>query len=95
MPELVTYTIGTPGGATVVRFAPASEAIYDRFENDRKRDESAARTMLIKACVKSHNGADLDILFERYPAVKAALAVAIMKEAGGFLEFVEGEVLAS
>lgn len=95
MPELVTYTIGTPGGATVVRFAPATEAIYDRYENDRRRDESGARTMLIKACVRSHTGSELDALFERYPAIKTGIATAILKQAGGFLDFVEGEVPAS
>lgn len=95
MSKLVSYTLNSPDGSIVIRFAPADEATYDRFENARARDESAARTMLVKTCVKSHNGAQLDELFERYPVVKHLLALAIMKEAGAALTIIEGEVLAS
>lgn len=91
-----TYTYILPDGPQVFRFVTPSEAVYDRFEDERARGSlSAARSNLVKSCVRSHTGIQLDAIFEQYPAVKHGLALAIQKEAGAMLDIVEGEAPAS
>lgn len=90
-----TYTYALPEGRQVFRFVAPSEVVYDRFEDERVRSVSAARGNLVKSCVRSHTGVQLDAIFEQYPAVKHGLSMAIQKEAGAMLEIIEGEVPAS
>lgn len=90
-----SYTFKFEDGPQTISFEIPSVELYDRFENERRQDEAAARTRLVKACVKSHTGVQLDAIFSRYPAVKHALALAILKESGGYLEMIEGEALPS
>jgi hypothetical protein len=92
MSDTRTYTYKLPDGPIVFRFNVPSEPVYDRFENLRRSDESKARAFLVKACIASHSGVELDAIFEKHPAVKHALALICQKEAGAMLEFVEGEV---
>lgn len=80
-----------PEGPVEFEYEVPSEAIYDRFEDSRKRGESAARTVLVKSCVKSHTGAQLDDYFARLPAVKHGLTMLILQAAGAMLEVNEGE----
>lgn len=93
--KVYTYKFPPPMGNVVFKFTRATETVYDKFENDRVRDLSGARSFLVKACVKSHTGVQLDEIFERYPAAKHGLALAIQMDAGAGLEIVEGEVSAS
>lgn len=89
----LTFTF--PDRKEVVRYEHPSEAIFDRFVDTQQSSVSAARTMLVKACVKSHTGAQLDAIFEKYPMVKHSIAQAIVKDAGATIDMVEGEQPAS
>lgn len=91
MSALKKFTYELPEGPLVIEYEVPSEAVYDRFEDGRKRSESAARTILVKTCVKSHSGVELDALFARYPAVKHGISMVLLKAAGAMLEFNEGE----
>lgn len=93
--NIKTKTCMTPEGPIVFRYEVPSEMLYDRYENENRRDTSNARTNLVKACVHSHTGAELDAIFEKYPAVKHALALSMCLDCGAGFEFLEGEVLPS
>lgn len=98
MADLKKYVYKLPKGENLVfEFVPASEDVYDKFVDDQMRGGSlsAARSKLVKACVRSHTGAQLDEIFESLPAVKHGMAMAVLTEAGATLEWEEGEADAS
>ena len=96
MAEVIkTYTYMLPEGPTIFRFAVPSEVVYDKFEDERPRGISAARAAMVKACIRSHTGAQLDAIFEKYPAAKHGLGIAVQTEAGASYDLVAGEVTAS
>ena len=85
----VTYAV--PDCPIEFTLARPTEAIYDRFEDMRRASESTARTFLLKSTCRSHTGVELDALFAEYPALKAALALMAIKQAGGYYGIIEGE----
>lgn len=81
-------------GEFAFTFNPPSEEQYDRFIDSvagNRGNTAAAHTQLVKDCVTSPTGQELDAIFEKKPAVKHALAGKLKAEAGAFLEVEEGK----
>lgn len=65
---------------------------FDRYTDMQRGNKSGAALLLIKQCLVSPTGSELDGMLEARPFIKSRLEATLLAMAGGELEIVEGEV---
>lgn len=73
--------------------AAPSETIFDRYVDKQSggASEAAAKHWLVKQCVVSPSGDELDKLFARNPMLKHIIALKLLQLAGGDTRIEEGK----